>query len=128
MTDPEIEHRRLVAGDAPAVRAAAESLDAALHLMSGVRADLAAAEVVPVWSGPAAVAFSVRATTLRQGLAATRSALVRARGALVGSAADSLRTGARAVSGVSELLTSTARDYTRTDDRVGGAFRGITPR
>jgi uncharacterized protein YukE len=82
VTDPEIEYRRLVSGDAPAVRAVIDALDGVLHTMVGVREDLTAAGEVPVWSGPAAMAFAARASGLRQGLGVTRAVLVRARGAL----------------------------------------------
>ena len=82
MTDPEIEHRRLVSGDAAAVRGVVDALDGVLHTMVGVRQDLAAAAEVPVWSGLAAMAFAVRAAGLRQGLGVTRATLVRGRGAL----------------------------------------------
>ena len=51
MTDPEIEHRRLVSGDAASVRGVVDALDGVLHTMVGVRQDLAAAAEVPVWSG-----------------------------------------------------------------------------
>ena len=47
---------------------------------------------------------------------------------LLEAASDSLRTGARAVDATAELLSSSALDYGRTDERVDGAFRGITPR
>lgn len=82
MTDPDIEYRRLVSGDAAAVRSLAESIDAALRTLTGVREDLGAAAEVPVWSGGAAMAFTLRAAGLRQGLSLTRTTLVRARGAL----------------------------------------------
>ena len=82
MTDPEIEHRRLVSGDAASVRGVVDALDGVLHTMVGVRQDLAAAAEVPVWSGLAAMAFAVRAAGLRQGLGVTRATLVRGRGAL----------------------------------------------
>ncbi|WP_457188449.1 hypothetical protein [Nocardioides sp. P5_E3] len=87
MTDPEIEHRRLVSGDAAAVRGVVDALDGVLHTMVGVRQDLAAAAEVPVWSGLAAMAFAVRAAGLRQGLGVTRATLVRGRGALETAAA-----------------------------------------
>ena len=82
MTDPEIEHARLVSGDAGSVRAVAEELRGVLHDLVGVRSDLADAEDVPVWSGLAAIVFASRAAGLRQGLSVTRVSLERARGAL----------------------------------------------
>lgn len=43
------------------------------------------------------------------------------------SSGDSLTTGGRAVVAVAELLRSSARDYTVTDDRVDLTFRRLTP-
>ena len=82
MTDPEIEHARLVSGDAGSVRAVADELVGVLHDLVGVRSDLADAQDVPIWSGPAAISFASRAAALRQGLSTTRVSLERARGAL----------------------------------------------
>ncbi|WP_248581942.1 hypothetical protein [Nocardioides sp. InS609-2] len=105
MTHPEIEYARLVSGDAAGIRSRAGALDAVLHTLVGAREDLASAEEIPVWSGGAAMAFTVRAAALRQGLSLTRTTLVRARGA----------------------LETAAGAYTGTDDRVRGAFSGTTP-
>lgn len=80
--NPEIEYRRLVSGDAAAVRARADTLDGTLHDLAGLGEDLLYAEGLPRWSGAAADAYAARAAALRQGLAVTRSAVVRARAAL----------------------------------------------
>ncbi|MBA3783828.1 MAG: hypothetical protein H0X12_18520 [Nocardioides sp.] len=40
---------------------------------------------------------------------------------------ETRRTGSRAADAVAELLESIAKDYTGTDDRVRGAFSGMTP-
>jgi len=47
---------------------------------------------------------------------------------LLESAVDSLRTGASAVNAVSQLLQTSAKDYTGTDERVDAGFRRMTPR
>jgi hypothetical protein len=86
VTNPEIEYRRLVSADASAIRTRAETLEAVIHDLLGVRDDLAHAQQMPVWSGGAATAFAVRMGTLRQGLAVTRSGVVRARYALEAAA------------------------------------------
>ena len=77
MTDPEIEHARLVSGDAGSVRAVSDELMGVLHDLVGVRSDLADAQDVPVWSGLAAITFASRAAGLRQGLSTTRCAATR---------------------------------------------------
>lgn len=82
MTDPEIEYARLVSGNAAAVHERAADLEAVLHDLVGIRSDLADAQEVPVWLGPAAMSFHARAAGLRQGLSVTRVSLERARGAL----------------------------------------------
>lgn len=86
MTDPEIEYQRLISGDAAALRAAAETLESAMKQLDGARVELADACLTPVWTGSAANVFSDRALSLRQGVAVTRAALGRARGALETSA------------------------------------------
>lgn len=102
MTDPEIEHARLVSGDAAAVRARAEDLMAA---------EVAAPRV------PAGILGEVPR-------AATFAAAVEQ---VADAAGASLRTGAQAVGAVVTLLESSASDYSRTDDVVGSHFRGLTP-
>ncbi len=46
---------------------------------------------------------------------------------LLDAASDSLRSGSKAVALVSEHLTDSARDYSRTDEVVGSAFSGLAP-
>jgi hypothetical protein len=87
VTDPEIEYQRLISGDAAALRAAAEALESAMKQLDGARTEIADACVTPVWTGSAANAFADRALGLRQGVALTRAAIGRARGALETSAA-----------------------------------------
>ena len=86
MTDPEIEYQRLISGDAAALRAAAETVESAMRQLDSARAEIADACVAVVWTGTAATAFSDRTLGLRQGVALTRAALGRARGALETSA------------------------------------------
>lgn len=86
MTDPEIEHQRLISGDAAALRVIAETIESAMRQLEGARGEIADACVTVVWAGSAATAFSERTLGLRQGVALTRGALGRARGALETSA------------------------------------------
>ncbi|MEJ7833307.1 MAG: hypothetical protein WKF79_10350 [Nocardioides sp.] len=82
MTDPEVEYRRLVSGDAAAVRDAVDTLRWAAERIDGAREDIDAAAGVPVWTGTAATAFGTRVAGLSQGAALTSSIVIRARGAL----------------------------------------------
>ena len=82
MTDPEIEHRRLVSGDASAVRELVSELRWSTTKIDGAREDLDAAVAVPVWTGTAATLFRARMAGLSQGSAMTSSMVVRVRGAL----------------------------------------------
>src|SRR6478735_1528568 len=97
MTDPEIEHRRLVSGDAAAVRGVVDALDGVLHTMVGVRQDLAAAAEVPVWSGLAAMAFAVRAAGLPPAIEEIFARVVNARLLSVGSSYNQQLAGVEAV-------------------------------
>lgn len=82
MTNPEIEYRRIVSGDAAALRARVATLEGVVHDIAGVDDDLTHAQDVPVWSGTAASSFLLRMTDLQRGLSLTRSAVVRAHWAL----------------------------------------------
>ncbi|MCF6377856.1 hypothetical protein L2K70_09585 [Nocardioides KLBMP 9356] len=91
MTDPEIEHARLVSGDAGLLRQRAATLEEAAHALTGARSDVADAQDVVVWDGSGAVAFDARMSTLRNGITLTRTTVERARGALE-TAADAYTT------------------------------------
>lgn len=82
MTDPEIEYARIVSGDAGTLRQLSETLEASVHVLSGARSDIAAAQEVVIWSGAGAVAFDARISALRSGVTLTRSTVQRAKGAL----------------------------------------------
>ena len=47
MTNPETEYGRLVSGDAAAIKSFAGELDAVLHVLNGIREDLAGAGELP---------------------------------------------------------------------------------
>lgn len=87
MTDPEIEHARLVSGDAATLRQLTATLEASAHALTGARSDIADAQDVVLWNGAGAVAFDARLSTLRSGVTLTRTTVQRARGALETAAA-----------------------------------------
>lgn len=82
MIDPEIDHRRIVSGDAGALTGAADTLADVGHDLDDARGRIHDAAATTDWSGPAAVGFQARIAQLANGVSVNRSAVARARGAL----------------------------------------------
>jgi hypothetical protein len=80
--DPEIDHRRIVSGDARALTRAADTLADVGHDLDDARGRIHDAAATTDWSGPAAVGFQARITQLADGVNVNRGAIARARGAL----------------------------------------------
>ena len=81
MIDPEVDHRRIVSGDARALTSAADTLADVGHELDDARGRIHDAAAATDWSGPAAVGFQARIAQLANGVNVNRSAIARARGA-----------------------------------------------
>ena len=82
MIDPEIDHRRIIPGDAGALTGAADTLADVGHDLDDARGRIHDAADTTDWSGPAATGFQARIAQLANGVNVNRTAVVRARGAL----------------------------------------------
>ena len=82
MTDPEIDHRRIISGDAGRITSAADTLADVGHDLDDARGRIHDAADTTDWSGPGAVGFQARIALLANGVSVNRSAVARARGAL----------------------------------------------
>jgi hypothetical protein len=82
VTDPEIDHRRIVSGDKGALTDAADTLADVGHDLDDARGRIHDAASTTDWSGPAAVGFQARIAQLADAVSVNRSAVARARGAL----------------------------------------------
>lgn len=87
MIDPEIDHQRIVSGNAAAITGAADTLGDVGHDLDDARGRIHDASSTTDWSGPAAVGFQARITQLANGVSVNRTAVARARGALDTAAA-----------------------------------------
>ena len=82
MTDPEAAYRTVTSGDPGAVRGLAETLASTLRALDGASDAVTQAAAVPVWTGPASLAFQARAGGIVDGIRANDAMVSRARGAL----------------------------------------------
>lgn len=88
MTDPEVQYRRLLAGDAAAIRSAAEALRTESRSLVTAREDIEYAATVPFWKGAAAFAFARRSGGLVDAVHTSELMVTRVAGGLEAAASS----------------------------------------